>query len=141
MNKIKEIIIGTNNEGKYKEIYDLLPNKVKKHSPKEFGILTPETLIPDYKLKMNVLSLQHHWSPVITELVNKEDLVIDLLFLKWQDLDHSSWLLSVDHPSFYLAELFVVKSAGPYPPPPGVAIIIASPDETLRLELPSRLFN
>ena len=42
MNKIKEIIIGTNNEGKYKEIYDLLPNKVKKHSPKEFGILTPE---------------------------------------------------------------------------------------------------
>ena len=42
MSKIKEIIIGTNNEGKYKEIYDLLPNKVKKHSPKEFGILTPE---------------------------------------------------------------------------------------------------
>ena len=42
MNKIKEILIGTNNEGKYKEIYDLLPNKVKKHSPKEFGILTPE---------------------------------------------------------------------------------------------------
>ena len=44
-----------------------------------FGILTPETLIPDYKLKMNVLSLQHHWSPVITELITKEELVIDLL--------------------------------------------------------------
>ena len=42
MNKIKEIIIGTNNEGKYKEICDLLPNKVKKYSPKEFDILTPE---------------------------------------------------------------------------------------------------
>jgi len=42
MNKIEEIVIGTNNEGKYKEIYDLLPNTVKKHSPKEFGILTPE---------------------------------------------------------------------------------------------------
>ena len=42
MNKIKEIIIGTNNEGKYKEICDLLPNKVKKYSPKEFKILTPE---------------------------------------------------------------------------------------------------
>ena len=25
-----------------------------------FGILTPETLIPNYKLKMNVLSLQFH---------------------------------------------------------------------------------
>jgi XTP/dITP diphosphohydrolase len=42
MIKIKEVVIGTNNEGKYKEICGLLPNKVKKHSPKEFGILTPE---------------------------------------------------------------------------------------------------
>ena len=42
MGKIKEIIIGTNNEGKYKEICNLLPNKIKKYSPKEFGILSPE---------------------------------------------------------------------------------------------------
>ena len=41
MDKIKEIIIGTNNEGKYREICDLLPNGIKKHSPKEFDILTP----------------------------------------------------------------------------------------------------
>ena len=41
MNKIEEIIIGTNNEGKYREICGLLPNNVKKHSPKEFNILTP----------------------------------------------------------------------------------------------------
>lgn len=42
MNKIEEIIIGTNNEGKYKEICDLLPNKVTKHSPKKLNILTPK---------------------------------------------------------------------------------------------------
>ena len=42
MDKIKEILIGTNNEGKYREICDLLPNHIKKYSPKEFGILTPE---------------------------------------------------------------------------------------------------
>ena len=42
MNKIEEIIVGTNNEGKYKEICDLLPKKIKKHTPKKFGILTPE---------------------------------------------------------------------------------------------------
>ena len=41
MNKIKEIIIGTNNEGKYREICDLLPNNIKKNSPKEFDILSP----------------------------------------------------------------------------------------------------
>ena len=42
MNKIKEILIGTNNEGKYREICNLLPNKIKKYSPKKFGILSPE---------------------------------------------------------------------------------------------------
>ena len=42
MGKIKEIIIGTNNEGKYKEICNLLPNKVRKYSPKEFNISSPE---------------------------------------------------------------------------------------------------
>ena len=42
MNKIKKVLVGTNNEGKYKEICDLLPNEVKKYSPKKFDILTPE---------------------------------------------------------------------------------------------------
>ena len=42
MIKIEKILIGTNNDGKYKEICELLPNSVKKYSPKEFNILTPE---------------------------------------------------------------------------------------------------
>ena len=42
MNKIKEIIIGTNNIGKYREICDLLPKKLKKYSPKKFKIKTPK---------------------------------------------------------------------------------------------------
>jgi XTP/dITP diphosphohydrolase len=42
MKKIKEILIGTNNIGKYKEICDLLPKQVIKYSPKEFKISTPE---------------------------------------------------------------------------------------------------
>ena len=41
MDKIKEIIIGTNNEGKYREICNLLPKNIKKYSPKEFDILSP----------------------------------------------------------------------------------------------------
>ena len=42
MTKIKEIIIGTNNEGKSKEICDLLPKNLKKYFPKEFNILSPK---------------------------------------------------------------------------------------------------
>ena len=42
MNKVKVILIGTNNDGKYKEICNLLPRGIKKYSPKDFGILSPE---------------------------------------------------------------------------------------------------
>ena len=42
MKKIEEILIGTNNPGKYKEICTLLPKKTKKHSLNEFKILTPK---------------------------------------------------------------------------------------------------
>ncbi len=44
-----------------------------------FGMVTPQTLIPDYKLKMNVMSLQYHWRPILTEILAKENLIIDLL--------------------------------------------------------------
>ena len=44
-----------------------------------FGLLTPKTLIPDYKLKMNVLSLQYHWNPILTEALKDEKNIIDLL--------------------------------------------------------------
>ena len=44
MIKIKEILVGTNNNGKYKELCDLLPKKIKKHSPKEFKILSPKEI-------------------------------------------------------------------------------------------------
>ncbi len=42
MTKIKEILIGTNNNGKYKEISDLLPKNIKKYSPIDFNIKSPE---------------------------------------------------------------------------------------------------
>ena len=44
-----------------------------------FGMVTPLTLIPEYKLKMNVLSLTNHWKDVLSDALKDEDLVIDLL--------------------------------------------------------------
>ena len=44
-----------------------------------FGLLTPDTLIPDYKLKMNVLSLKKLWGPIISDHLKDEELVFDLL--------------------------------------------------------------
>ena len=49
MDKIEELIIGSNNQGKYKEICDLIPDKIKKYSPKELDILSPEETGKSFK--------------------------------------------------------------------------------------------
>ena len=44
-----------------------------------FGLLKPNDLIPNYKLKMNVLALTNFWKLHISNQLNKEDLILDLL--------------------------------------------------------------
>ena len=41
MEKILKLLIGTNNDGKYKEIKDLLPKYIKTHSTSEFKLKSP----------------------------------------------------------------------------------------------------
>ena len=49
MEKITEILIGTNNIGKYREICELLPKKIVKHSLSEFNILSPNETGKNFK--------------------------------------------------------------------------------------------
>ena len=42
MYEIDKILIGTHNKGKFKEISDLLPKAVKKISPNELNMESPE---------------------------------------------------------------------------------------------------
>ena len=44
-----------------------------------FGMVQPMTLIPNYKLKMNVLQLHKFWNPVLTKELSNENSIIDLL--------------------------------------------------------------
>jgi len=44
-----------------------------------FGILKPDTLIPNYKLKMDVLSLTAFWQSYISNHIKNEELILDLL--------------------------------------------------------------
>ena len=57
MYKIDKILIGTHNKGKFKEISDLLPKKVKKISPNNLGIESPKedgkTFLENSELKAN----------------------------------------------------------------------------------------
>ena len=42
MKKISKLLIGTNNEGKYKEIKALLPKYIKTYSTKKFKLKSPK---------------------------------------------------------------------------------------------------
>ena len=42
MKKISKLLIGTNNNGKYKEIRDLLPKYIKTYSTSEFNLKSPK---------------------------------------------------------------------------------------------------
>ena len=79
MEKIKDIIIGTNNEGKFKEISELLPKKINKYSPKELNILSPiengKTFEENSKLKASFFSKKTN----LICLADDSGLEIDLL--------------------------------------------------------------
>jgi len=44
MKKINKIIVGTHNDGKFKEICDLLPKNIIKISPKDLNLFTPDEI-------------------------------------------------------------------------------------------------
>ena len=79
MEKIKDIIIGTNNEGKFKEISELLPKKINKYSPKKLNILSPiengKTFEDNSKLKASFFSKKTN----LICLADDSGLEIDLL--------------------------------------------------------------
>ncbi len=44
-----------------------------------FGMISPNTLIPNYKLKMNTFQLYNLWKPILSNELIKENSIIDLL--------------------------------------------------------------
>ena len=58
MKKIDKIVIGTHNEGKFKEISDLLPSYIKKISPKNMRIWA-HSYFGDYAGYANQYLFQH----------------------------------------------------------------------------------
>ena len=79
MDKIKEIIIGTNNQGKYEEICNLLPNKLKKYSPKKFNIPSPSETGKTFKENSFVKASYFSIKTNLICLSDDSGLEIDLL--------------------------------------------------------------
>ena len=79
MDKIRKILIGTNNVGKYKEISNLLPKNIKKYSPKKFNILTPKETGKTFKENSLIKASYFSKKTNLICLSDDSGLAIDLL--------------------------------------------------------------
>ena len=105
MNKIEEVVIGTNNEGKYKEICSLLPNEVKKRSPKEFGILSPEETGESFE--KNSFIKASYFSKKTNLICLSDDSGLEINLLKGEPGIHSSrWGGEKNNFNFAIKKIF-----------------------------------
>ena len=79
MDKIKKILNGTNNPGKYKEICELLPKEITKHSTKEFKISPPEETGNTYADNALIKAKYYSLKTSLICLADDSGLEIDLL--------------------------------------------------------------
>ena len=79
MDKIRKILIGTNNVGKYKEISNLLPKNIKKYSPKKLNILTPKETGKTFKENSLIKASYFSKKTNLICLSDDSGLAIDLL--------------------------------------------------------------
>ena len=104
-NKIKEIIIGTNNQGKYKEISDLLPRSIKKYSPKEFNITSPKETGKSFK--ENSLIKASFFSKKTNLICLSDDSGLEINLLKGQPGIYSSrWSGKKNDFNFAIEKIF-----------------------------------
>ena len=79
MKKILELLIGTNNKGKYREIRDLLPKRIKTHSTAEFKLKSPKEDGLTFEENSNIKSKYFSIKSQLTCLADDSGLEIDIL--------------------------------------------------------------
>ena len=79
MKKISRLLIGTNNEGKFKEIRDLLPKYIKTHSTSEFKLKSPKEDGQTFEENSIIKSKYFSKKTKLTCLADDSGLEIDIL--------------------------------------------------------------
>ena len=79
MKKINEIIVGTHNDGKFKEICDLLPKNIIKISPKDLNLPSPEETGSTFEENSKIKSEYFAKKANLIAISDDSGLVIDLL--------------------------------------------------------------
>ena len=79
MKKISKLLIGTNNNGKYKEIKDLLPKYIKTHSTSQFKLKSPRENGLTFKENSIIKSKHFSKKTKLICLADDSGLEIDIL--------------------------------------------------------------
>ena len=77
--KIKTLLIGTNNKGKFKEIRNLLPNYIKTFSTSKFKLKSPKENGKTFKQNADIKSIYFSKKTNLVCLADDSGLEIDLL--------------------------------------------------------------
>ena len=80
MKKINKIIIGTHNNGKFKEICDLLPKNIIKISPKDLNLLSPNETGSTFKKNSKIKAEYFAKKANLIAISDDSGLMIDLLY-------------------------------------------------------------
>jgi len=106
MKKISKILIGTHNNGKFRELSYLISKKVKKISPKEYKIKSPKetgrTFLANSKLKANYF----YKKTKITSISDDSGLAISCLNRK-PGIYSARWAKT--HGSFHKAMIYILN--------------------------------
>ena len=79
MKKIDKIIIGTRNDGKFKEICDLLPANITKISPKDLNLLSPNEIGSTFEENSKIKAEYFAKKANLIAISDDSGLMIDLL--------------------------------------------------------------
>ena len=79
MEKINKIIVGTHNEGKFKEICALLPTNIIKISPKDLNLPSPKEIGGTFEENSKIKSRYFSEKTNLVTISDDSGLVIDLL--------------------------------------------------------------
>ena len=79
MKKINKIIIGTRNDGKLKEICDLLPKNIIKISPKDLNLFTPDEIGSTFEENSKIKAEYFAKKANLIAISDDSGLMIDLL--------------------------------------------------------------
>tara|TARA_B110000438_G_scaffold267266_1_gene281969 strand:+ start:974 stop:1663 length:690 start_codon:yes stop_codon:yes gene_type:complete len=76
------------------------------------GLVSPGDMIPNYKLKMNVLGLTKFWEPIFTKHLESEDLIIDVLPKIHSEAYKAKNILKIDFKNYKKGKKFSAGHQG-----------------------------